>query len=121
MIDLYRQKQRIFGGFAVSHVVGTGDTTASFAAPALKTTSHILYVQRIKITVTTGAAQTLALAGASGAPVLTPAMDMSTAGVSFTFDFGPAGRALVVNELIKATISAAGAGAVVAIDGYSHT
>ena len=122
MNNLYEQKQRIWGGFNVTQFQTTASTTGSYSTPALKTTSHKIFVQRLKIVVLTGSAgKTLALADATTGVVLTPALDMSTGGTTYTFDFGPTGKVFTVNELLKATISAAGAAASVNIEGYTRT
>lgn len=122
MHDLYAQKRQIFGGFIVTETITAADTTRAISLPALKSVLHKLFVQRIRWMVTTGnAGKTLVLSGASGAPVLSGAIPGDTAGTSGTLDFGAKGSQLVVNELLKATISAAGAAYVLSIEGYSRT
>lgn len=117
--DAYRRKQQIFGGVNQTYIMATTDTTKNIVAPPVASVSKIA-VQRIKVTVTTGAAgKTLALGSSSGDVTLTEALDMSTAGAEYERDFGPKGVPfLTAGDSVKATISAAGAGAIISIEGY---
>jgi hypothetical protein len=116
--DLYLQKQQIFGGVAAIYLLATTDTTKDIIAA--KTATALFAVQKLNIVVTVGSAgKTLTLGSHSADVVLTPALDMSTAGVEYDYDFGPKGVPfLTAGDAIKATISAAGAAAVISVTGY---
>lgn len=115
MIDNYLQKRAIYGGFASTTELSAAAVTQVIATPK---TGKGFRVQKLTVVVTTGSAgKTWALAGTAGV-VLTPALDMSTAGVKHEFDFGPKGVLLAVNDTITLTISAAGAAGKVIMSGY---
>ncbi len=118
MIDAYQQKRAIFGGFGKVVELTTAAVTVSIAST--KVTTAKFAVQRVRVTVITGSAgKTVALAATSASPVLTPALDTSTAGVQYDFDFGPTGVVFpTANDGITATISAAGAALRIQLTGY---
>lgn len=118
MVDAYKQKQNIFGGFSLDYDMATTDTTKNFIAA--KSSTAKFAVQKLKVVVLVGnAGKTLTLGSQDGAVALTPALDMSTAGVEYSFDYGPKGkRFATAGDAIKGTISAAGAAAFVCAEGY---
>lgn len=119
MNNLYQQKKRAAksGGFDMAINVTTAATTGNIAT--VKVAGLQFVVQLLSIYVLVGsAAKTWTLGDSSGTVALTPALDMSTAGVRYTLDFGPKGRALTAGDALKATISAAGAAADVQFEGY---
>lgn len=118
MTNTHAQKWRAAanGGFSSAALIVAGDTSKTIKAPKLITLAFRL--QKLTIHVTTGSAgKTWTFVG-SAATVITAALDVATAGSSFTFDFGPEGLALAVNESITTTISAAGSAGRVHVEGY---
>lgn len=120
MIDAYRQKWTFGGGgWALTAHLDTAAVTQNVKAPKVSTLA--LRVQWLKVLVITGSGgKTWTFAGSTGAPVLTNALDMSTAGVVHEFDYGPEGVLLGANESLRVTISAAGAAAIVTAEGYAE-
>lgn len=117
--DLYQQKKRVAksGGFDTAINVTTAATTGNLAAPKVAGLQFVC--QRLTIFVLTGvASKTWTFGDSSGTVALTPALDMSVAGVRFAIDFGPKGRALTAGDSLKVTISAAGSAADVQFEGY---
>lgn len=122
LADAYVQKRRCYGGgFVVTKSLTAAATTADIAIPAVRT-GKLIFVQRIRVHIQTGSAgKTLGLASSSGvaATVLLTALALDTASGVFTAaDFGPAGIPMTTGELIKATLSAAGAAVTIIIEGY---
>lgn len=117
--NLYQQKKRAAksGGFDTAISVSTAATTGNIAT--VKVAGLQFVCQLLRITVLTGSAgKTWTFGDSSGTIALTPALDMATAGVVYTYDFGPKGRALTAGDALKLTISAAGAAADVQFEGY---
>jgi hypothetical protein len=106
--------------------VGTGATGVTQLVAALQTTpsdmpvQHQIFLQKGQVVVTTGSAgKTWQLQDGAGTPVKeAQAMDMTTAGTKYTFDWGPGGYALTVNKDLNVSISAAAAAADITIEGY---
>ncbi len=90
----------------------------------VKSANHTVYVQRIKVSVTTYSAKTLTFADSAGTPVPVgfmsiPAAAPTNAGAQdYTVDFGPHGFALTQGKNLTMTLSAAGAAFVVSVDAY---
>jgi len=113
-------------GFNTKVHVAVADVTEVLIA-ALQTTpsdmpvKHTIHVQKLKIVITTGFSTTWTIQDSNGTPVLvTAALDVSTAGAEFEFDFGPSGVALTLNKDLKLVIGAAGAVGDIYIEGYQE-
>jgi hypothetical protein len=124
--DRYQQPKRAFsGGFTTTLHLGTGATTQTAIAvkqttPLYAPKKHTIHVQRVTLVVTTGAAHTLQLRSGTTHTVITPAMDLTTAGTKYEYDFGPQGVAIETNENLEALISAAGAAVSLTIEGFQE-
>lgn len=111
-------------GFSTTVIVTTAGVTQNLIVAKQTTPSdmpvmYTIYVQKLRIVVRTGAAQTWTIQDSAGSPViLVSAQDMSVAGIEFEWDFGPVGRAITVNKDLVLSISAAGAAGDVYIEGY---
>lgn len=119
MDNTYAQKwaAKPHGGFSKTISQSAAATTGNIAT--VKTSTLRFNVQEIIVTVLTGSSgKTWTLADSSGTVALTPALDMSTAGVEHKYDFGEVGVPLTLGEAIRNTISGAGAAGKIVIRGY---
>jgi hypothetical protein len=127
-MDAYTQPKRaLSGGFDTRVVLDTAAVTqnlivAKATTPAELPKFHAIHVQRLKVVVQTGSAGKTWQFGnpAPNATNITPALDMSTSGVVYTFDFGPQGVRLFAGRPLVVTISAAGAAADVYVEGFQE-
>lgn len=125
-MEPYTQPKRaLSGGFDLAFALTTAAVTQSIilapqTTPADHPKKHYLHVQRLRVVVRTGsAAKTWTFQDTNGSPVaLTPALDMSTAGTVFSFDFGRQGRKLTLNKDLSVVISAAGAAGDIYVEGF---
>ena len=89
---------------------------------AVLTTTHQIFIQKITLSIYTHAAQTITFVDDAATPVKIAArLDAaSAAGVPdvIVWDFGPHGTALTLGKNLDITLSAAGIGARVHIEGY---
>lgn len=110
-VQLRRENQNISGNLRT-----TAATTTTTLVTNTRTTTDQIFIQRIHIEITTGAAQTWTL-GDSTPLDLVPAV--SVAAIShFDFDFGPEGMPLALGKNFVLTISAAGAVGNLTWEGY---
>lgn len=128
-MDPYTQPKRaLSGGFdtLVALTTAASGVTQVIAAP--QTTplgcarKHYIHVQRLRIVVKTGSAGvTWTFQDGAGSPVtLTPALDMSTAGAVYSYDFGPQGKKLTLDKDLNVSISGAGAAADIFVEGFQE-
>lgn len=101
-------------------ISGSLRTTAGTTSPTLVTNARPLtdtiFIQRIHVEVTTGAAQTWTF-GDNTPLDLVPALSVASI-AHFDFDFGPTGMPLAQGKNFVLTISAAGAVANATWEGY---
>lgn len=91
--------RRIYGDLSASGVVTASGTGIN---PAVKCPSanHTLYIQRVVISITTAAAQTITVEDTAGTPVPIAVVPASATG-SFEVDFGDQGMALTAGKDLK--------------------
>ena len=125
-MDPYMQPRRAFSGGLGNPCFQLDAADVSQTLIAAYTTKpselplyHSIHIQRLRVVVKTGAAQTWQFA-ASGGETITPVLDMSVAGAEHAFDFGPQGRKLPAGEDFNVTISGAGAAADVYVEGFQE-
>jgi hypothetical protein len=107
-------------GFSKTFNLSTAAVTQDLVVVSTEMSlQHTIRIQRIRITIITGAAQTWTVKDKNGTPVvLSPAMATDVAGSTFTFDYGAQGLAATINKSVELTISAAGAAGIVQIEGF---
>ena len=109
----HRKVNQDIGGFSAFGATGVSGNVTLVAAQA----SGAIFIQRASVYVTTGSAQTWQLQDSSGNAV-TPSLDMTTAGVPFTYDFGDRGIQLATGASLVVSGSASGAGGRINWEGY---
>lgn len=83
--------------------------------------NHTIFVQRILLSVTTDAAQTLTFQDTAGTPVVIGKSPASPAlGIEVVADFGGKGMALTVGKNLSCVISAAGLGGQIDVEAYQR-
>jgi hypothetical protein len=128
MDPYYQPKIALSGGFETLVALTAAANGVTQVIAALQTTpssnpkQHYIHVQRLRIVVKTGSAGvTWTFQDGAGSPVtLTAALDMSTAGAVYTFDFGPQGKKLTLNKDLNVSISGAGAAADIFVEGFQE-
>ena len=84
-----------------------------------KSASHRIYIQKIILSITTHAAQTITFRDGAGTPLVIAAHTDSATGLSVVeWDFGPKGTPLTIGEELDIILSAAGIAATVHIEAY---
>lgn len=96
----------------------TGDTTLK----TVRNTKTTIFVQKIHIQITTGSAgKTWSIEDSAGSPItLTGNLPVDTAPLSYTIDFGPAGKDLTEATNLVLNVSAAGAVGIVTWEAYQR-
>ena len=83
--------------------------------------NHTIYIQKITVSITTHAAQTISFQDGAGTPVVIAAHTDAAAGLSvIEWDFGPTGTPLTAGEELDIILSAAGIAARVHIEAYER-
>lgn len=114
----YLWHRKIHQGVGGYQVIGTtGVSGAVVLSGATGTASGAIFVQRIRVLVTTGAAVTWQFQDSSGFAI-TPPLDMGAVNTPFQFDFGDRGQQLSTGASLQISGSASGAGAIVNWEGF---
>lgn len=87
---------------------GTSQTTTTLITAI--DSSHTIYLQRIIISITTDAAQTLTIQDTAGTPFVACSIPASPGVSRWDFDFGPKGVPITTGKNLQAVFSAAGLG-----------
>lgn len=83
--------------------------------------NHTIYIQKITVSITTHAAQTITFRDGAGTPVVIAAHTDAATGLSVVeWDFGPTGTPLTAGEELDIILSAAGIAARVHIEAYER-
>jgi hypothetical protein len=99
--------------------VATTDSGTLQDKIAVKSTRHSIFVQRVILSVTTDAAQSLTFQDDANTPVVFAKSPASPGlGVEVVADFGPKGFQLTEGKNLDIVISGAGLGAQVSIEAY---
>lgn len=96
----------------------TGVSGASVVSGGTGTASGAIFVQHLEVVVTTGAGVTWNFIDSSGSQTVAGPLDMSTANVRFSYDFGDVGLQLPTGASLQVSGSASGAAANVQWVGY---
>lgn len=107
---------------ATTHSVATTDSGTLNNVITVRNANYAIVVQRITLSVTTDAAQTLTFQDDAGTPVVF-AKSPASPGLGFEIvaDFGPKGYQLTAGTNLDIVISSAGLGCVVSIEAYQKT
>lgn len=111
--------------FAVDQQILATDTGPFASVASARSVNHTLYVQKITLSIYTHAAQTVTFLDTAGTPVKIAAhLDVTpqAAGVPsvVVWDFGPRGTALTAGKNLSITLSGAGIGARIHVEGYQR-
>lgn len=106
-MDLDRQFQRAGRGRNGSLIFPASQTTTTLITAT--DSSHTIYVQRIIVTITTDAVQSISFQDSAGSPLVLEVVPTSPgANTRWDFYFGPKGVPLTKGANLTATFSAAG-------------
>lgn len=101
--------------------VATGDSATKEDVIAVKSARHSIFVQRITLSVTTDAAQSLTFQDDAGTPVVIAKSPASPGlGLEVVADFGPMGIQLTEGKNLDITISGAGLACKINIEAYQR-
>jgi hypothetical protein len=123
-MDAYQHYRNTYSDKTTQRQIVAADTStehANIINP--KSANHRIYIQRVLISLTTHADQSITIRDGAGTPVpvavlLDEATVVPTVPSSWTFDFGPKGFAVTIGEEIDLILSAAGLAGVVVIEAY---
>ncbi len=115
-MDRYQQKLSAYSDVSASVVVATGDSATK--TPIALKTGYSIFIQRILVSVTTDAAQSLTFQDNAGTPVVAAKTKVSPGLGPILYDFGPDGFQLTESKELDIVISGAGLGAAVQIQAY---
>jgi hypothetical protein len=118
--------QKTYEAKFLDRVILATDTTAQLAAIiTVRNAFYQLYIQKVTLSPTTYAAQTLTFQDTAGTPVKlglisVPATAPTTGGQSaqYLIDFGPRGFAMTLGKNLDIIVSAAGIGGLLHIEAY---
>lgn len=114
--DWYRS---MYSDKSVRGRVAAADSATIEDVVAVKNLNYTIYVQRIMLSVTTDAAQSLTFQDDAGTPVVIGKSAASPGlGIEVVADFGPEGFALTTAKNLDIVISGAGLGCVYVIEAY---
>lgn len=95
--------------------------TATTTAITAKTARHTIFVQRILLSVSTDAAQSLTFQDTAGTPIVAGKSPASPGlGIEVVCDFGPEGLALTEGKNLQKVISGAGLACQVSYEAYQR-
>ena len=116
----YNFYQRRYASKNVDRTILAAHTSANHADVITpKSANHQIYIQKIALSITTHAAQTISFQDGAGTPVVLAAhLDSATGLSTVLWDFGPEGTPLTVGEELDIILSAAGIAARVHIEAY---
>ena len=101
------------------YALTTAATGTAAAIVPVRASTSTLYIQRILLSVTTDAAQTLTFQDDAGTPLVIAKSPSSPGlGIEIVADFGPGGIALTAGKNLDMVISGAGLGAQVNVEAY---
>jgi len=114
----YLRRRQIFGNNAANKSVGTADA-GPFTLVTAKT-NYTVFVQSIKVQLTTGSgAVTWTFQDSAGSPlVISGALSAANAPVSYELDFGADGIPLGAGKNLSLALSGAGAAGQVTVEAY---
>jgi hypothetical protein len=114
----YQRYCQIYQDISGSYNVAVGGTTATLVTNSRSRDS--IFIQKLHIEVTAGAAQTWTIRDTAGTPINFVPSVSTTAIAHFDFDFGPKGISGTVGTNLELLISAAGAIGWVSWEGYQR-
>lgn len=117
MKDLYTAYQRGGRGFNNTTEFTTTDTTLTLTSA--KSASYTIFIQRIRVSIKTDAAETITFEDSAATPVFVQKTDSRPgANTHYFWDFGPKGKSLTAGKNLVATFSAAGLAGHIEWEGY---
>lgn len=116
-MDAYEHQRNFFGSASADSLVGASDTSKDNVI-AVRSSLYTIYVQRITVSVTTDAAQSLIFQDDANTPVLIGKTKASPGLGPIEIDFGPEGTALTQGKNLDIATSGAGIAARVRIEAY---
>lgn len=114
----YNKYQMCYSSRNANASVLAADTATVEIIDVTKSVNHRLYIQKITVSVTTDAAQSLTFQDEAGTPVLDAKTKASPGLGPIVFDFGPQGYPLTLGKGLDMVISGAGLAATVHIEAY---
>lgn len=116
----YGYFKRVYSNKSIDRTILATDTSANHADVINpKNANHTVFIQKIVLSITTHAAQTITFRDGAGTPVNIAAHTDAAAGQAVVeWDFGPEGTPLTQGEELDIILSAAGIAARVHIEAY---
>jgi hypothetical protein len=120
MLGDYTAYKRFYTNKSIDRTIVAADTSAAHAdVISPRNSLHTIYIQKIILSITTHAAQTITFRDGAGTPVVIAAHTDAATGLSVVeWDFGPEGTPLTQGEELDIILSAAGIAARVHIEAY---
>jgi len=121
----YEKYRRHYERIDADLVVATGNAGPS-TLKTVRNANYTIYVQKIKVSVTTFSAKTWTFKDSAGTPVpgaviSVPASEATVPGIQdYEFDFGAAGYPLTQGKDLVLAYSAAGAAGIVHVEAYQR-
>lgn len=120
MLGDYTAYKRHYTNKSIDRTILATDTSAAHAdVIAPRNSLHTIYIQKITLSISTHAAQTITFQDGQATPKVIAALTDAAAGKAVeTWDFGPEGTPLSEGEELDIILSAAGIAARVHIEAY---
>lgn len=114
----YEKFQMCYSSRNANATVLAADTATVEIIDTTKSANHRLYIQKIIVSITTDAAQSLTFQDEAGTPLVVAKTKASPGLGAIVFDFGPQGFACSLGKGLDMVISGAGLAASVHVEAY---